>query len=84
MVESCVIPAYQILIERLEKLRGTGKNEKGLCFLPEGKAYYEYLVKRSTGDYDSIEEIEQKIQEKILSDFTKLQELAAQTGFPKI
>ena len=81
MVESCVIPAYQILIERLEKLRGTGKNEKGLCFLPEGKAYYEYLVKRSTGDYDSIEEIEQKIQEKILSDFTKLQELAAQTGF---
>lgn len=81
MVESCVIPAYQILIERLEKLKGTGNNEKGLCFFPEGKDYYEYLVKRSTGDYDSIEEIEHKIQEKILSDFKELQNLAQKTGY---
>lgn len=81
MVESCVIPAYEILIEKLEQLRGMGVNEKGLCYFPEGKAYYEYLVKRSTGDYDSIAEIEQKIQAKILFDFKQFQNLAKKTGY---
>lgn len=81
MVESCVIPAYQILIEGLEGLRGSGKNEQGLCFLPDGKAYYEYLVKESTGDYGTVAEIEKKVQEQILADFTELRELVTQTGF---
>lgn len=80
MVESCVIPAYEILIEGLEKLKGSGTNEEGLCFLPEGRAYYEYLVKSSTGDYESIAEIEEKVQSQILADFTKLRELAVQSG----
>lgn len=80
MVQSCVIPAYEILIDGLEKLRGSGENEEGLCFFPEGKAYYEYLVKASTGDYDSLAEIEEKIQNQILADFTSLRELAVQSG----
>ncbi len=80
MIESCVIPAYQILIEGLEKLKGSGKNEEGLCFLPDGKTYYEYLVKESTGDYDSIAEIEKRVQDQIVSDFTQLREIALQSG----
>ncbi len=80
LIENCVVPAYQILIKGLEELKGSGKNDEGLCFLPDGKAYYEYLVKESTGDYDSIAEIEKKVQDQIVSDFTKLREIVEQSG----
>lgn len=48
--------AYRNLIEGLTKLKGTGTNEKGLSHYPEGKRYYEYMVKSATGtSYESIE-----------------------------
>ena len=37
MIESCVIPAYQILIEGLEKLKGSGKMKKDFVFCPTGR-----------------------------------------------
>ena len=46
-----VIPAYQLLIDGLTALKGSGSNEKGLCYLTQGKQYYEYLVRDLTGCY---------------------------------
>lgn len=58
LLKSDFIPAYQILIDGLNGLRGTGTNEKGLCEYPDGKKYYEYLVYSATGtSYPSIDEL---------------------------
>lgn len=58
LIQDHFIPAYQLLIDGLNELRGTGTNEKGLCEYPEGKKYYEYLVYSATGtSYGSIEEL---------------------------
>lgn len=52
-----VIPAYQSLVNGLTKLKGTGKNKKGLCGLKKGQEYYTYLVHSKTGSNRSIPEI---------------------------
>lgn len=52
------VPAYQLLIDGLNGLRGTGAEEKGLCAYPRGKEYYEYLVYSATGtSYSSVEDL---------------------------
>lgn len=53
-----VIPAYRNLIDSLNALKGTGKNNGGLCGLKGGKKYYEYLAKVKTGSDKSIDEME--------------------------
>ena len=36
-LEEHFVPAYKLLIDGLEKLKGTGTNEKGMCGYPDGK-----------------------------------------------
>ena len=60
-VQKYVIPAYQSLIDALEQLKGTGNNEGGLCKLPKGKKYYEYLMESMTGSSRSIRDIEKLV-----------------------
>lgn len=60
-MKESVIPAYQSLIGALEQLKGTGNNEGGLCKLPKGKKYYEYLMESMTGSARSIREIERLV-----------------------
>ena len=85
-LEEHFVPAYKLLIDGLEKLKGTGTNEKGMCGYPDGKAYYEYLVYTETGtSYHSIDELldatEQeisdnlKITSKLLSDHPELESM---------
>ncbi|NBH71512.1 DUF885 domain-containing protein [Clostridiaceae bacterium] len=58
LLQSDFVPAYQLLIDGLNELRGTGQEEKGLCAYPQGKEYYEYLVYSNTGtSYGSIEKL---------------------------
>ncbi|TAH66291.1 MAG: DUF885 domain-containing protein, partial [Anaerolineaceae bacterium] len=52
-----VIPSYKILIETLKELKGTGLNEAGLYYYPEGQTYYELLTKIKTGSDRSMKEI---------------------------
>jgi len=61
-----VIPAYELLIKTLTQLKGTGTNDKGLCYYEKGKEYYEYLIKANTGSSRSIPELETML-ENILS-----------------
>ena len=60
-----MIPAYQSLIEGLESLKGSGKNNKGLSGLKKGKKYYEYLVQTKTGSERSIREIDTMLEKTI-------------------
>ena len=52
-----VIPAYKLLIDTLEELKGTGINHAGLYYYPDGQSYYEYLAKTKTGSGRSMEEL---------------------------
>ena len=52
-----VITAYQSLIDGLEALKGTGTNDKGLCYYEDGTRYYEYLVRSMTGSDRTVEDL---------------------------
>lgn len=66
ILSAYVLPAYEDLMSQLAKLLGSGKNNQGLCYLPKGKSYYEYLVHTTTGDSSDITSIETRIKEEIL------------------
>lgn len=58
LVLTKVIPAYELLSETLTGLLDSSVSPKGLCALPAGTAYYEYLVRNTTGSDRNIEELE--------------------------
>lgn len=71
LLESDFVPAYQLLIDGLTSLKGTGTNEGGLSGYPKGKEYYKYLVYSGTGtSYPSIEALLEDM-EKIMEDNLK-------------
>lgn len=73
VVKDYVFPSYQKLISALTDLRDTGKNQNGLCHLPEGTSYYEYLVKKETGSDRTIRELETLIQKQMREDLLVMQ-----------
>ena len=75
LVKETVLPAYQQLADTLSSLCGSGKNEYGLCYLPDGTDYYRYLVYYNTGCPDDVKTIAERIQaqrSKDLSDASAL------------
>lgn len=60
LITTEVVDGYQILIDGLTKLKGSGTNELGLCYYEDGIAYYEYLVRTATGSDDSVRELENR------------------------
>ena len=52
-----VIPAYNHLTEFLKGLKGTGKNDGGVCHFKDGKEYYEKLAQGITGSDKTISEM---------------------------
>lgn len=70
-----VIPAYEMLINTLVELKGSGLNEAGLYYYPKGQTYYEYLAKYKTGSSKSMEEMADMLQDAIgkgIADITAL------------
>lgn len=78
LLKKCVFPAYENLAEGLEKLCGTGKNWGGLCHLPNGAQYYEYLLKNNVGDFRPIAEIQKRLMEQLKADTMAIQNLLQQ------
>lgn len=70
LVKEEVLPAYEQLATSLTSLLGSGTNDLGLCYLPKGKDYYEYLVCYNTGSSKSVTEIQDRIQKKRTQDLT--------------
>ena len=81
------------MIEVLKELKGTGTNEAGLYYYPEGQAYYKCLAKMKTGSKRTIDEIIDMIDKAVgdgilditkltLSDPSILKEFEAFSSFP--
>lgn len=75
LVTETIYPAYTHLISSLESLKGSGLNEQGLCYFPEGKAYYEYLVEQTTGCSESISRLRLLTKAQILEDLSAMQKI---------
>ncbi|WP_148410586.1 DUF885 domain-containing protein [Murimonas intestini] len=65
VVDENFYPAYEGLIEGLEKLRGTGKNDEGICYFEKGKEYYEYLVNSKVATSYEMDEVSEIINESL-------------------
>ncbi|MCI9074892.1 MAG: DUF885 domain-containing protein [Dorea sp.] len=75
MLETFVFPAYQKLAADLTNLRKSGRNQNGLCYLPDGTSYYEYLVKEETGSERTIEELQTLTKAQMRDDLTTMQQI---------
>lgn len=76
VIEEHFLPAYQLLYDGLSNLKGMGLNDNGLCFLPEGKAYYEYLVMSGIApSHDSVDDLLLAIEGKIEADLNSMSEI---------
>ena len=82
LIENSVIPAYGTLAETLSELKNSGTNDAGLCYFPQGKAYYEYLVHNYTGSDKTVVELKQCTERQRNLDMTALHTLLIQN--PKL
>jgi len=57
LLTTVVAPAYEKLADAFTILQGSGSNSMGLCYFPEGRAYYEYLLSSTTGSSKSVAEV---------------------------
>lgn len=57
LLTTVMAPAYENMADAFTILQGSGSNDMGLCYFPEGRAYYEYLLASTTGSSRSIAEI---------------------------
>lgn len=74
-IEAFVFPAYRELIDALTKLRETGKNNNGLCYLPDGDQYYELTVAGQTGSSRSISELRSLTLSQMAEDAAAVQKI---------
>ncbi len=89
LLNTVMLPAYEKMGDELILLQGSGKNEKGLSYYPEGKEYYLYLIRSNTGSYRDMKEIKMLLLQDFSRNFeamrTLLQahpELAASVSLP--
>ncbi|CUX22411.1 DUF885 domain-containing protein [Clostridium sp. C105KSO13] len=80
MLQGYVLPAYNQLILAVQKLKGMGKNEEGLCHLPDGKAYYEQIVAEDTGSDRSVRDMEELTRKQIVSDLEAMESVLQKAG----
>lgn len=65
-------PAYEEVADAFTVLKGSGSNELGLYYFPEGRAYYEYLLASTTGSSRSIPEIKAMLFNDFQQNYTAL------------
>lgn len=80
MLGSYVLPAYNRLSAAVQELIKTGHNEKGLCYLPEGKEYYEQSVRFATGSDRSVLEMKELTQRQIVKDLEAMERVLGIVG----
>ncbi len=79
MLNSYVLPAYSSLAAAVQRLMGNGQNEQGLCYFPEGKEYYEQVLKFSTGSERSVPEIKDLTRRQIVEDLEAMERVLGVT-----
>ena len=71
-----LLPSYKSLAHSLTSLLGSGTNENGLCYYPEGREYYELLVARQTGSNKSMDDLMSEIKTSFMADYSAFIEIA--------
>ena len=80
VLEKDILPAYENLTEALKDLQGTGKNEQGLCYFPEGKSYYEHVAEAMTGSDRSVEEMRDLTRRQMSEDLSDMEAVLGISG----
>lgn len=75
LITTEVVGAYQLLIDGLSALSGTGTNELGLCYYEDGKEYYEYLAYVAAGSELSVAELAVAIPQSIYDAIVDMQQI---------
>ncbi len=57
LLTTVMAPAYERTADAFTILQESGSNDMGLCYFPDGRAYYEYLLASTTGSSSSIADI---------------------------
>lgn len=57
LLTTVLAPAYEKLADAFTVLKGSGSNTMGLCYFPQGRAYYEYLLASTTGSSRSVAQV---------------------------
>lgn len=78
LIQEQVIPAYEMLINGLSELKGTGKNTGGLCNFVNGKSYYEYLLKSNCGLYESVTDIQERLLMQLETELNATEQLLSE------
>ena len=61
-----------MLIDELTDLKGSGVNEKGLYYYDDGIEYYEYLIRTGVGTDASVEKLQDRTWDYIISCFLNM------------
>lgn len=64
-ITNYLVPAYELIIETLTKLKGSDNKNTGLAGYKDGTKYYEALVKSETGSSKSVDELMTMTQKDI-------------------
>ena len=75
LLTTVMAPAYENVADAFTVLQGSGSNDMGLCYFPEGRAYYEYLLASTTGSSRSIAEIKTLLFNDFQQNMTAMSDL---------
>ena len=82
ILETCVFPAYEKLQQFLTENQNEGQNADGLFYVPNGTAYYAWLIRSEVGCDYSFEKIEVLLEHALQKDTQILSSLMEQN--PKL
>lgn len=63
LIKEDLVDAYHYLANEMTAFLGSGSNEQGLCYFPDGRNYYELLVYYYTGNEKEVPEIQKMISD---------------------
>lgn len=75
LLTTVMLPAYEQIADTFTLLMGKGVNDYGLCYYPQGKDYYEYLLASTTASSRCIPEIKQLLFADFKQNYSSLVEL---------
>lgn len=78
ILQKQLFPAYECIITEFNNLLGSGKNNLGLCYLPNGSIYYEQLVYSYTGCDHTIDQLYKNIEIQRMRDLIVCANLKSQ------
>lgn len=75
VMEEYVYPSYEKLAYAVKRLQSMSENQKGLCYLPDGKEYYELTVRQATGSDKSVPELQDMTRRQIVEDLEGMEQI---------